>query len=247
MQPNLANAEWLMFRDCPKDQLWHCFFYEFAREHNETTKWMEWAVQKKAVGEPLGRDRLLSAYRDQSASEYPTCLFYTTTGAMLLECVPHFPKRPWLNLPKELRGKLREKFWSTGDRITGEEIRTPRGEPELRLKQMPSSRPLGGKKQFTYEIMVDWSQSDKSLIQRFALWLRRNAPASRDIVEARGSRSPSDLLKQLAALRLSREVTIRAALSYSEKILGTPLYANDQVWSKQRRKAAEFISKEFAL
>jgi hypothetical protein len=97
-----------------------------------------------------------------------------------------------------------------------------------------------------YVIILDWSQSDKRLIERFALWLRGNSPPSRKVNEQRGRTSGSDLLKQLGALRLSKKCTISAAASYAEERLGKPLYANEQVWSKQRKKAAEFIS-EFTL
>lgn len=251
--PEISDAEWLMFRDCPKEQIRHCFVYEYAREHEETKKWMEWAAQKQA-GEPLSAKEMLVNYPGQRASQYPTSLFYTTTGAFLLACLPNFPCRPWLEVPNEHRKTLCKQFWRNEDRITGEEIFTAHGDPELLIEPLKSL--IASKSELTdfsgnpvssYAMSLDWSQSDKCLIQRFALWLRRNAPPSRNIVEARGSRSPSDLLKQLAALRLSREVTIPAALSYAEKILGEPLYANDQVWSKQRKKAGEFISKEFAL
>lgn len=100
---------------------------------------------------------------------------------------------------------------------------------------------------FPYGLLIDWTQSDKRLIARFALWLRRNAPTSRVVKEARGRTSSRDLLKELAALRLSREVKILAAMRYAEDKLGEPLYADEQTWSKQRNKAADFLLELFVL
>jgi hypothetical protein len=129
---------------------------------------------------------------------------------------------------------------------------TELGDPELLimpLKSIASSAPnlagwLAGASNFA--VVIDWTQSDKRLIERFALWLRRNAPTSRKIVEQRGRVSEVDLLKQLGALRLTKDATILQAMRYTEEKLGRPLYGSEQNWSKQRKKAINFLS-DFAL
>jgi hypothetical protein len=80
----IADAEWLMFRDCPRNQARHCLIYEFAREHEETKKWFDWFRSKISDNKSTTLQELLAEYRGQVASAYPTCLFYTTNGALLI-------------------------------------------------------------------------------------------------------------------------------------------------------------------
>jgi hypothetical protein len=248
----VADGEWLMFQDCPRDQVRHCLIYEFAREHPETKRWFEWLGAKLSENESIRVRELLAEYPGQVASAYPTCLFYTTSGALLIACRDYFPGRPWLDVPLKFRETLAKQFWRTTDRFTGEEMFIECGDPELLmvpLKSITSSESnvagwtSGGS---NYAVVIDWTQSDKRLIERFALWVRRNAPTSRRIEEQRGRVSGVNLLKQLASLRLTKNATILQAMRYTEDKLGNPLYASEQTWSKQRKKAANFLS-EFAL
>jgi hypothetical protein len=78
-----------MFRDCPKEQVRHCLYYEFARERSEIRKWMDWAIRGFAEGKSIAD--LLENFSRQPASQYPTRLFYTTTGAFLANAFLIFP------------------------------------------------------------------------------------------------------------------------------------------------------------
>jgi hypothetical protein len=252
----IGNAEWLMFRDCPRDQLRHCAVYEFAREHSETKKWFEWLHNKLSKNESIEAPKILAEFPNQPASAYPSCLLYATSGIFLIACRDFFPKQPWLELPVAFRERLAKEFWRasdrTTDRVTGEEMFTEFGDPELLMVPLKSIAPSEStrarwmKGSSNYAAIIDWTQSDKRLIERFALWLRRNAPTSRRVEEKRGRISEVDLLKQLGALRLTKNATILQAMRYTEEKLGNPLYASEQTWSKQRKKASNFLL-EFAL
>jgi hypothetical protein len=237
-----------MFRDCPHDQLPHCVVYEFAREHSETRKWFGWLHKRLSENESIGVRELLTEYPGQVTSAYPTCLFYTTSGALLIACRDYFPERPWLDIPLKFRETLAKQFWRPTDRFTGEDMFTEFGDPELLmvpLKSIASSGPNFAnwtRGASNYAVVIDWSQSDKRLIGRFALWLRGNAPTSRKIAEQRGRVSGVDLLKQLAALRLTKTATILEAMRYTEAKLGKPLYGSEQSWSRQKKKAADSAS-----
>jgi len=216
-----------MFRDCSRNQLRHCLIYEFAREHPETKRWFEWLGAKLSENESIRVRELLAEYPGQVASAYPTCLFYTTSGALLIACRDYFPTRPWLDIPLKFRETLAKEFWRTTDRFMGEEMFTEFGDPELLmvpLKSIASSElNFAGwtRGASNYGVIIDWTQSDKRLIDRFALWLRRNAPTSRRVEEQRGRISEVDLLKQLGAVRLTKNATILEAMRYTEQKLGS--------------------------
>jgi hypothetical protein len=65
-QLEITDAEWLMFRDCPRDQVRHCLIYEFAREHPETKTWFEWLGAKLSENESIRVRELLAEYPGQA-------------------------------------------------------------------------------------------------------------------------------------------------------------------------------------
>jgi len=245
----IADNEWLMFRDCPESELTLCVQYEFAREHEQTKKWMKWLAEKlKAKPEFTPKDDLYAEFPGQCLSQYPTCLIHTTTGCLLIACRDFFPHVPWLGIPSPTRSGLAEKLWAANDRLTGEKTSTDGGDPELlimELRALLQDETL--QRGFNYAVAIDWTQSDTRLKERFALWLEGNRPSHPPIAERRGKTSSRDLLKALAAWRLTKVATVARAGRHTEDVLaGEPLYKEPSSWSRQAKLASDFML-EFGL
>lgn len=244
----MADNEWRMFRDCPESELTHCLQYEFAREHEQTKKWMAWLAERLKAKPQFTAKELYAEFPGQCLSQYPTCLVHTTTGCLLIACRDFFPRVPWLGIPGQVRSELAKKLWAANDRLTGEKTSTDAGDPELlimELRAVLQDETL--QRGFNYAAAIDWTQSDTRLKERFALWLKGNRPSLPPIAERRGKTSQRDLLKALAAWRLTKVATAARAGRHTEDVLaGMPLYEELSSWSRQAKLAADFML-EFGL
>ena len=88
----ISDAEWLMYRDCPKEELQHCLIYEFSRESLSVKKWVNWLQIETKRNPNATVSELLSEFPNQVASEYPTRLFTPQRESSLSLALMSFPR-----------------------------------------------------------------------------------------------------------------------------------------------------------
>lgn len=96
-------------------------------------------------------------------------------------------------------------------------------------------------------VRINWSWSDKKLVNAFAKWLENNRQGVKPN-ETRGSTTMAELLNFLSAWRLLSVMTASEAANFTQEILGDSLYQDDVGWYKARHEAdaaMKQISKPF--
>jgi hypothetical protein len=242
-RPKISDTEWLMFRDCPEEELKHCLIYEFSRDSLELKKWTDWLRSQLKQKANATASELLHTFPNEPVSRYPTRLFYTTAGKFIIACIDEFPTTPWLDLPAKMRDRLVSEFWPSADPFTAEELLTKYGSPALLAAPLRSLRiDDAANGPYNFAVKINWDETDAELRKRFDLWLRRNRPPAPKPKDTRGRTSYRDLLKTLACYRLLLHgFTANDAAVFTQKVLNKPLYEEESSWSKQRKRAAELI------
>lgn len=86
-------------------------------------------------------------------------------------------------------------------------------------------------------IRLNWSSSNKKLIEAFKKWLEQHRPSDASAFETRGSTSLSEALKYLSASRLLAVMSVSEAFKLTQKTLPHPLYWDEANWYDARKKA----------
>jgi hypothetical protein len=191
-----------------------------------------------------------------------------TYGVAASNC-PGFPEEPYLKVISEYRKKLIKEFdlerWRPNLPTMAQEsfvhifinrkdaLERYKNHASAYLRQRleknsaaPSDRWIVDHDGFKFElgvIRLNWSTSDKQMIEGFKNWLKSNRPKDIKPHETRGSAQMSECLKYLSAFRLLAVMTAKEAADYTQDILGDPLYTTEDNWYVARVKARQLIVK----
>jgi hypothetical protein len=95
-------------------------------------------------------------------------------------------------------------------------------------------------------VRINWSLSDKKLVEAFEKWVEKSRPCDVKALETRGSTKMSEMLKYLSAMRLLSVMTASEAADFTQQKLNEPLYWDDISWYKARTKA-EAVMKQISM
>jgi hypothetical protein len=193
---NLPEREW-NFADCPPDEIYDCWLYEFAREID----WLRNIVELRRMPITLGNGK-------QVQVDTLTAFARNTFYSFLLR--PDWPARPYLSASPEERHK-----WIRWTRLeTEQEIHAqfliPNIVPKTVHEQLADSLQNLGRARIRSEdnrlelalLRIDWAMPDSLLVRAFESYLREFRPMNPDFPTPHtGKRDPdSTRLRQLEKL-----------------------------------------------
>ena len=229
---DLPREEW-DFSSCPKDDLFECWAYEFARETAVICKDVK--ALRKGVA-PIF-DNLVKALRER-ISRTPRLM------AVFWYC-PEFPDIPYLTIPRDERGRRIRALWPpTTSSIA---IKPKLGPPPDIGQQLARGRVLYGSMEYAL-FEIDWTEAPTYLKHAFSEWLKENRPKDIQVHETRGAgnfqRQWSDDLKALGAKRLLKNAR-RWEDAYTQTLETTRagLYGSrEEVWKRAAKRAESLIA-----
>ena len=228
---DLPREEW-DFSSCPKDDLFECWAYEFARETAVICKDVK--ALRKGVA-PIFDD-LVKALRAR-ISRTPRLM------AVFWYC-PEFPKKPYLSIPVYERQRRLQTLWPVGSAAL---VVKPKIVPPDAARQLARGRLIYGSLELAI-FEIDWTESDTYLTHAFSEWLKENRSAAVKISETRGAghwtRRWADDLKALGAKRLLKNAR-RWEDAYTQTLETTRagLYGGrEEVWKRAAKRAESLIA-----
>ena len=220
----IDRLEWC-FGDCPSDELFDCWIYEFARELGWLREFV--ATQKAKKLEKLAQ-----------ATYYSFLLF------------PQWPAKPYLSVEPSERRRIVQSVRPTMKELESGALLShdvPKGvEQFLRTALNQSGRPAIKSKTGRMEIAlfrIDWQFSDSVLLRFFESYLELNRPTEIEPTKHRAKNVPDakrrQQLKELGMYRL-----IRANGNSVSRARGTGNLktANAQPWYDAQKNIESLLS-----
>ena len=214
-----GRPEW-DFSECPQQELVPCYLYEFARSSAPFLAGLKRFIDEE---DPERNGRVgLGIWGD---------IYDLRTSCR------HFPVVPWLSLTPDQKGTVFRRI-SLGDRAF-------RGEGYGVFR--PGFESSWGGEQIGVEIC--WGAPITRIISDFTTWAKARHRERRQEMDPKAiwhldqGRTPRwrDLLKCLGAWRLLRWGTADCVATYTQRIMGDPLYRDHDSFHRAKRTAEEHI------
>jgi hypothetical protein len=240
---DLPEREW-NFEDCPKDELWDCWHYEFAREIG----WLKDIVERR-------RGPITSKHGYKTHIDTLSSFALKTRYSFLLQpfwsSQHYWPSQPYLSAPPEERQK-----WIAWTRLETDQEHLaksliPKEVPKgielelvksLRNRKMARVRSEDNRVELAL-LRIDWARSDLVLNQAFESYLKEFRPIvdHPDIPQTGKTAPDSTRLRQLEKLgrfRLVRANNNSVALA---RATGHLLTGNANPWYGALKAVKELI------
>lgn len=223
--PPIPQEEW-DFSLCESREIRHCYFYELLREFNIVRqKVAEW--RKQHPGSSF--DDWLPISSKNSQEQRPRAFGYE-----LFNYCPEWPERPYLSIPKaELKRRIEKIFVLPLKANEENALRKPvySGDAEPDLDFLDD-----------LELEVDWRHSDRAIVRRFGVLIRKLRPEGVKQWKTRGmGRDSAQMkkdLKALAAWRLLKLMRWDDAAQLTYNRTNKSLFENETAWIRARNHMA---------
>jgi hypothetical protein len=246
----LAREEW-DFSRCLEGRELLCLGYEYARES-------EWVIGlfRKAQEDDLDEfgvwNHLVEVEFPETMSDDEFWKFLDEVGlaekydwdfppAIELSLLPGFPDTPFLKCEFDFKGWARSNAGYWDDQI-GEELGSGA------LEVVPRREAKKGLDANCHCFRIDWSSSDRVILNDFREWLRKCRPEA--AFDRRGQspeRGAAADLKALGAYRLLKHFTAEQALAYTQRFMPNGLYVKIPDWYAARRRARQILRAFFKV
>jgi hypothetical protein len=213
------------FDDCPVEELYDCWSYEFARE----SEWMRAFVTKQ---------------NPKTLKELARSTIYSFLA------FPQWPTQPYLSIEKSERQRLLLRVRPTEKELEArflERGEVPEGiEEALRAAFRKSGRSVLRDKTQRREMalfLIDWQFPDRLLLRFFESYLKLNRPSSISPTDNRARNSPDAHRRQeLKYLGMFRLLRLHSNAHAAHKAFGQILQVNKvDAWYRARKSAKEHI------
>ena len=253
----MPREEW-DFSKCPKEQLYECYCYEFARESKSYRRHVDSFRANAGAAKTFDDFFAYSqtwrqTHREDGMPEnlHPGCMFNFS---------PEFPDTPFLSIKEDERKRrlcIVRQLDRDGKDLLNDSANFQRIPWPLVFSRGREyfTTPRKNRKRVAFDI--NWSLSEAQLVEMFRDWVRKKREWEQrersgvSVGENRGGGGPqrqyASRLKHLGALRLSRHTgnDWNEAAGISELDNKKSIYVNQSEWIRARQEAEKIIANEF--